>query len=133
MRALANYPTHLQYTRDHEWAHVEGDLVRVGITLFAVEQLGDVTLVELPEPGTQVEASAHFGAIESVKAVSELFAPVSGEVVEVNAALAESPELVNDAPYGDGWMLVLRPSDPTEIEQLLSAEAYERFLGSLEH
>lgn len=130
---MANYPAHLKYTKEHEWAQVDGDLVRVGITLFAVEQLGDVTLVELPEPGTQVEAAAHFGEIESVKAVSELFAPVSGEVVEVNPALADSPELVNEAPYGDGWMLVIRASDPEELDDLLSAEAYEQFLGSLEH
>jgi len=128
---LSNYPTHLRYTKEHEWALVEDDLVRIGITLFAVEQLGDVTLVDLPEPGTQIEAGVHFGEIESVKAVSELYAPVSGEVVEVNAALADSPELVNDTPYGDGWMVLIRPSEPGELEQLLTADAYEQFLGSL--
>jgi glycine cleavage system H protein len=126
---LANYPANLKYTKEHEWARVEGDLVRIGITLFAVEQLGDVTLVDLPDPGTQVEASAHFGEIESVKAVSELFAPVSGEVVEVNTALADSPELVNESPYERGWMVVIRPSDPAELDELLGAGAYEQLLS----
>ena len=126
---MANYPADLKYTKEHEWARVEGDLVRIGITLFAVEQLGDVTLVDLPDPGTQVEGAAHFGEIESVKAVSELFAPVSGEVVEVNTALADSPELVNESPYERGWMVVIRPSDPAELEELLSPAAYEQLLS----
>jgi len=128
---MASYPTDLRYTKDHEWTRAEGDLIRVGITSFAVEQLGDVTLVDLPEVGRTLEAHAHFGDIESVKAVSELFAPVNGEVVEVNTALADQPESVNDAPYDAGWMLVIRPSDPKQLEDLMDAAAYEAFVGSL--
>jgi glycine cleavage system H protein len=128
---MANHPADLKYTKDHEWARVEGELVRIGITQYAVEQLGDVTLVDLPRPGTKFAAAGQFGAVESVKAVSELFAPLSGEVVEANDALAQKPELVNDAPYGDGWMLVVRPSSPAELEKLMDASAYESFLGSL--
>ena len=125
------YPTDLKYTKDHEWARLEAGLVRIGITEYAVEQLGDVTLVDLPKAGTRVQSAAHFGDIESVKAVSELFAPISGEVVEVNAALADRPELVNDAPYAGGWMLVIKPSNPAELEQLLDTAAYEKLLGTL--
>ena len=128
---MANYPTDLKYTKDHEWARSEGALVRIGITQYAVEQLGDVTLVDLPAVGTQLKAAAHFGDIESVKAVSELFAPISGEVVEVNSALGSAPERVNEAPYEAGWMLVIRPSDPAQLGQLLDVEAYERHVGSL--
>jgi len=129
---MPNYPANLRYTKEHEWAKQEGDLVRIGITEFAVEQLGDVTLVDLPEAGTQLHALAHFGDIESVKAVSELFAPLSGEVVEANGALLDSPELANDSPYHDGWMLLVRPSNPREFESLMSPQAYEQYVGSLE-
>jgi glycine cleavage system H protein len=128
---MANYPADLKYTKDHEWARVEGNLVRIGITTYAVEQLGDVTLVDLPKAGTPMKATKHFGDIESVKAVSELFAPISGEVVEVNSALSDNPELVNDAPYADGWMLLVKPADPKDLERLLDAAAYERHVGSL--
>lgn len=128
--SMANYPAELKYTKDHEWARVEGALVRIGITHFAVEQLGDVTLVDLPKAGSTTKATAHFGDIESVKAVSELFAPLSGEVVEVNTRLATNPELVNESPYGAGWMMVIRPSDPTEIERLLDAGAYEQHVDA---
>ena len=128
---MANNPAELKYTKDHEWARIEGDLVRVGITQHAVDQLGDVTLVDLPKVGASVKAGAHFGDIESVKAVSELFAPLAGEVVEVNPALADKPELVNEAPYGSGWMIVLRPSDRTQLSALLDAAGYEAFLGTL--
>ena len=124
-------PADLKYTKDHEWARTEGDLVRVGITSHAVEQLGDVTLVDLPAVGTRVTAGKHFGDIESVKAVSELFAPLDGEVVAVNDALKSKPELVNDAPYGDGWMIVLRPAASKEVAALMDAAAYEAFLGTL--
>ena len=129
---MAEYPAELKYTKDHEWAKVEGDVVRIGITEYAVEQLGDVTPVDLPEAGDAVESAGHFGDIESVKAVSELFAPLTGEVVEVNQALADQPELVNDAPYGDGWMVVLKPSDPAQLEGLMDAAAYQQFLGTLD-
>jgi len=128
---MANYPAELKYTKDHEWARVEGDVIRVGITEHAVDQLGDVTLVDLPKVGTQLRAAAHFGDIESVKAVSELFAPLSGEVVEVNATLANKPELVNESPYEQGWMIAIRPSVKSEIDALLDADAYKAFLGSL--
>jgi glycine cleavage system H protein len=128
---MANIPAGLKYTKDHEWARIEGDLIRVGITQHAVDQLGDVTLVDLPKVGAQVKSGAHFGDIESVKAVSELFAPLGGEVVEVNSALANKPELVNEAPYEGGWMIAIRPSDRSQLDALLDAAAYEAFLGSL--
>jgi len=128
---MANYPPELKYTKDHEWARVEGDLIRVGITQHAVDQLGDVTLVDLPKVGASVKVGAHFGDIESVKAVSELFAPLAGEIVEVNGKLTDKPELVNEAPYDSGWMIVLRPSDQSQLASLLDAAAYEAFVGSL--
>jgi glycine cleavage system H protein len=128
---MAQYPEHLRYTKQHEWAAIEGDLVRIGITLHAVEQLGDVTLVDLPEVGTQLEAEAHFGDIESVKAVSELFSPVTGEVVESNDQLTDRPELVNESPYGEGWMVVVRASELGELRELLDARAYEAYVNSL--
>jgi glycine cleavage system H protein len=128
---MSKYPATLKYTKDHEWARREGDLVRIGITEFAVEQLGEVTLVDLPSAGSKIESGAHFGDIESVKAVSELFAPVTGEVVEINSALASKPELVNDSPYEAGWMLVVRPASAADLDKLLDSAAYEAHLGSL--
>ena len=128
---MSKYPATLKYTKDHEWARREGDLVRIGITEFAVEQLGEVTLVDLPSAGSKIESGAHFGDIESVKAVSELFAPVTGEVVEVNTALASKPELVNDAPYDAGWMLLVRPASAADLDALLDTAAYEAHLGTL--
>jgi glycine cleavage system H protein len=130
---MANYPADLKYTKDHEWARREGDLVRVGITEFAVEQLGDVTLVDLPKAGDKLTTAGHFGDIESVKAVSELFAPVSGDVVQVNAALENKPELVNESPYDKGWMLLLKLSQPSDLDKLMDAAAYTAFLGTLDH
>ena len=130
---MAQYPTELKYTKEHEWARVEeGGLVRVGVTAHAVEQLGDVTLVDLPKAGSELSANERFGEIESVKTVSELFAPISGEVVEINEELESQPELVNDAPYGDGWMVVIRPSAGGEVNGLMDAAAYETYLGSLD-
>lgn len=129
---MAQYPNDLRYTKDHEWARQEGDLVRVGVTAYAVEQLGDVTLVDLPPVGTDIQAQEHFGEIESVKTMSELFAPVSGEVAEVNEELEASPELVNEGPYEQGWMVAIRVSDPSEFERLMDAPAYEDFLGKIE-
>ena len=127
-------PTDLKYTREHEWARLEDNgLVRVGITAYAAEQLGDVTLVDLPEVGSDVQAEERFGEIESVQAVSELFAPVSGEVVARNERLEESPELVNESPYDEGWLILVKPSDPKELDRLMDAAAYEAYLGSLEH
>jgi glycine cleavage system H protein len=130
---MANIPADLKYTKEHEWAKMEGDLVRVGITAFAQEQLGDVVFVELPKVGAKVAGMKAFGVVESVKAVSDLFAPMSGEVVEVNAALAKTPEAVNQDPYGGGFMLVIRPSKPDEWKELLSAAQYEQFLAEGGH
>ncbi len=126
---MAQYPTDYRYTKEHEWASRDGDLVRVGVTSYAVEQLGDVTLVDLPEVGTDVQAHERFGDIESVKTVSELFAPVSGEIVEVNGELDESPELVNEGPYDKGWMVVIRMSEPSEFDVLMNAARYEDFVS----
>ena len=125
---MANVPKDLKYTREHEWAKQEGGRVRVGITAYAQDQLGDVVFVELPKVGAKVTASKAFGVVESVKAVSDLFAPVSGEVVEVNAELGQKPETVNADPYGKGWMILIKPSNKAEWDQLLTAQQYEAFL-----
>jgi len=130
---MANVPKDLKYTREHEWAKQEGDSVRVGITAYAQEQLGDVVFVELPKVGAKVTATKNFGVVESVKAVSDLFAPISGEVVELNAELPNAPEIVNQDPYGRGWMILIAPSNPGEWEQLLTAQQYEQFLAEGGH
>jgi glycine cleavage system H protein len=122
------YPNDLQYTSEHEWVRQEGGLLTVGITGYATEQLGDVVFVELPEVGRKVEAMKPFGVVEAVKTVSDLFAPVGGEVVEVNISLGDNPALVNQAPYGDGWMIRLKPTNPDEMKALMSSDDYERFL-----
>ncbi|HEV8643838.1 MAG TPA: glycine cleavage system protein GcvH [Methylomirabilota bacterium] len=126
---MANVPADLRYTKDHEWAKPEDKRYRVGITAFAQEQLGDVVFVELPKVGAKVTAKLSFGVVESVKAVSDLFAPLSGEIVEVNAALPNEPQVVNQDPYGKGWMIVIAPSKPDEWNALLSAAQYEQFLS----
>jgi glycine cleavage system H protein len=118
-------PSDLRYTKEHEWVRVAGDEATIGITQHAADQLGDIVFVELPEPGRRLEQFATFGVVESVKAVSDLFAPVAGEVIEGNAGLAATPEVVNTDPYGAGWMLRVRLSDPAQLEQLLDAAAYE--------
>jgi glycine cleavage system H protein len=130
---MSNVPADLRYTREHEWAKQEGGRIRVGITAYAQEQLGDVVFVELPKVGAKVTAHQAFGVVESVKAVSDLFAPISGEVVEANAELAQKPETVNADPYGKGWMLVVAPADAAQWEQLLTAAQYEAFLGEGGH
>jgi len=130
---MANVPQELRYTREHEWARQEGGRVRVGITAYAQEQLGDVVFVELPKVGARVTQNKGFGVVESVKAVSDLFAPLSGEVVEVNAALPKSPELVNQDPYGKGWMIVVAPSDEKEWDALLTAEQYATLVAESAH
>ncbi len=122
-------PENLQYTRSHEWVRVEDDMATIGITDHAQDELGDVVFVELPEAGATFEAGDSFGAVESVKAVSDLYAPVSGEVVEVNSALEDAPEKINDDPYGEGWILKLRASD---TGGLLSASDYEKVLEAEE-
>jgi glycine cleavage system H protein len=119
-------PKDLRYTREDEWVRIEGERVVVGVTDYAQQQLGDVVFVELPAASGSVERGEPFGVIESVKAVADLFGPISGRVAEVNALLADQPELVNADCYGDGWMLVLEPDDPSELEQLLDAAAYQQ-------
>ena len=121
-------PPELKYTKEHEWVRVEGDIGTIGITDYAQDQLGDIVFVELPAVGATISAAQKLGEIESVKAVSELFAPVSGEVTEANDGLADSPEAVNDDPYGDGWMVKMRLSDAAELDGLLSADEYEAFI-----
>ena len=119
-----NFPDNLKYTNDHEWLRDASGVCAVGITQFAVDQLGDITLVDLPKVGDLVTKGQRFGTIESVKSVSDLYAPVSGKIVKVNAALADTPELVNSEPYAGGWMVEIEPSDRTDLDDLLSAEAY---------
>lgn len=121
-------PEDLRYTEQHEWARSEGDLVRVGITDYAQEQLGDVVYVDLPATGARVEKMQPFGEVESTKSVSDLYAPVSGEIVERNEELEDRPELVNDDPYGDGWMVLLRP-DEASLEELLTAQQYRQHVA----
>jgi glycine cleavage system H protein len=122
------YPADLRYTKEHEWARLEGGRARIGITQFAQEQLGDVVFVELPKVGAQVRQMQTFGVVESVKAVSDLYAPLSGEVAEVNTALPQHPDQVNRDPYGAGWMIVVALADPREYDALLTAAQYEEFL-----
>ncbi len=120
-------PPELKYTEDHEWVRVVDDVGTVGITEYAQDQLGDIVFVELPAPGAQLAQLEKFGEIESVKAVSELFSAVSGEVVEANAALTDKPELVNESPYDEGWMIRLRLSNPGELDSLMTAEQYDEY------
>jgi glycine cleavage system H protein len=123
-------PTDLRYTRDHEWVRVDGDEATVGITQYAADQLGDIVFVELPEMGRDLDEAKPFGVVESVKAVSDLFAPVSGEVTAINDALAADPELVNSDPYGAGWMLKLKISDAGQLDDLLDGEAYDELVAA---
>ena len=123
-------PTDLRYTRDHEWVRVDGEEATIGITEYAADQLGDIVFVELPDPGRSIDQFAAFGVVESVKAVSDLFAPVGGEVVEGNPALSANPELVNAAPYGEGWMLRLRIADATQLDDLLEPDAYDALIAA---
>lgn len=122
-------PSDLRYTSDHEWVRDDGELLVIGITSFAQEQLGDVVYVDLPSAGAEVEQGQAFGEVESTKSVSDLFAPVSGTVVERNEDLDDRPELVNADPYGDGWMVTIRPSDRSQLEQLMEAAAYQATLS----
>src|SRR4051794_2313525 len=123
-------PLDSKYAKSHEYVHFDEKegVGTIGITDYAQKELGDVVFVELPQAGTQLDAADELGSIESVKAVSELFAPVSGEVVEINEALTDKPELVNTDPYGDGWMIRMRLSDPTEMDSLMTAEEYEEYI-----
>ena len=119
-----NFPEDLRYSNDHEWARPEGDLYVVGINDYAQDQLGDIVFVELPEKGSTLDQGQEFGTVESVKAVSELYMPVGGEVVEINGALEDSPELVNNTPYTDGWMIKVKPSKSEDFGKLMDREAY---------
>jgi glycine cleavage system H protein len=119
-----NIPDDLRYSKDHEWARLEGENVRIGITDYAQDALGDVVYIDLPEPGTAVGADETFSEVESTKSVSDVFAPVAGTVVEVNAELADAPERLNEDPYGDGWICVIEPTDPAAFETLMVADAY---------
>jgi glycine cleavage system H protein len=125
-----SFPTDLKYTNDHEWLRAQGTGWRVGITQFAVDQLGDITLVDLPKEGDQVTKGQKFGVIESVKSVSDLYAPVSGQVVGINAALKDSPEDVNSDPYGKGWMIDIEPNDKSEIDELMDVSAYQTHVSA---
>ncbi|MED4124675.1 glycine cleavage system protein GcvH [Halalkalibacterium halodurans] len=126
---VSNLPNELKYSEEHEWVKVEGDKVRIGITDFAQSELGDIVFVELPEVGDEVEADEPFGSVESVKTVSELYAPVSGKVVEVNEELDDNPEYVNESPYEKAWMIVVEPSDASQVEKLMSADEYKEMIS----
>jgi len=123
------YPSDYRYTKDHEWIKLDGPVGTIGITDYAQAELGDVVFVELPKAGTQVKAGKSFGTVESVKAVSEIFSPVSGEVVETNAALADSPEKINQDPHGAAWLVKVRLADPKEISGLMDAAAYQAYIA----
>jgi glycine cleavage system H protein len=122
-------PSELRYTEQHEWVRDDGDVVTVGITHFAQDQLGDVVYVDLPAAGAPVEREQPFGEVESTKSVSDLYAPVTGEIVDRNGALDERPELVNSDPYGEGWLVTIRPSERDQLTGLLDAAAYESFVS----
>ena len=123
------FPEELKYTEEHEWVMVEGDLAMIGITDFAQDALGDVVFVELPAVGTEVTTGKAFGVVESVKAVSDVYAPVSGTVEEINEELPDAPEIINTSPYGDGWMIKIRMSNPGELDGLMDAAAYQAHLA----
>ncbi|MFC4323549.1 glycine cleavage system protein GcvH [Litchfieldia salsa] len=124
-----NTPKELRYSEEHEWVKVEGNKVRIGITDFAQSELGDIVFVELPEVGDEIKADEPFGSVESVKTVSELYAPISGKIVEINENLDDSPEFVNESPYEKAWMVVIEPSDESQIEKLMTAEQYEEMIN----
>ncbi len=125
-----NFPENLKYTKDHEWILVEGNTATVGITDFAQGELGDIVFIDITTEGETLDAHAMFGSVEAVKTVSELFMPVSGEILELNAGLENSPEAVNSDPYGDGWMVKINLSNPSEIDGLMSADEYKALIGA---
>jgi glycine cleavage system H protein len=129
MAAAESYPDDLKYHREHDWARVEGDEAVLGITWFAQDALGELVHFEAPEPGSAVATETSYGEVESVKAVSDVVAPLSGEVLEVNGAVVDAPETVNEDPYGNGWLIRIRLSDPSEVESLLDAGAYKQLLA----
>ena len=127
---MSTFPSDLRYTNDHEWLRAEGANWRVGITQFAVDALGDITLVDLPKEGDQITKGQRFGTVESVKSVSDLYAPVSGRVIAVNTALRDAPEDVNAEPYGKGWMIEVEPNDKAELDELMNADAYAKHVAA---
>ena len=126
---MSTYPETYYYTKEHEWVSVSGDTGSIGITDHAQSELGDIVYVDLPKVGDQIEIGKTFGSVESVKAVSDIYAPVSGEVVAINEALAATPELLNNDPHGEGWLVKVKLSSPDEIKQLLSAADYQSYIG----
>lgn len=126
------FPEDLKYSREHEWALVEGKVATVGITDFAQDKLGDIVFVELPAVGDKVTKDEAMGVVESVKAVSDVYSPVSGTVIEINDDLPDSPDMINEDPYGDGWIVKIQMSDPTDLEDLMESEAYEAFVAEQE-
>lgn len=124
------YPENFRYTKEHEWVRVDGDIGTVGITDHAQSELGDIVYVDLPRPGTRVEQGKSLGSVESVKAVSDIYSPVSGEVIEINQALAEAPEKLNDDPHGQAWLVKIRLAAPDEVTTLLSAADYQSYIGA---
>lgn len=130
---MANVPPSLKYTKDHEWAKLEGTIVTMGITAFAAEQLGDIVFVDMPKKGDKVKAGGTCGAVESTKAVSDVFSPVSGTVVEVNASLSDSPETINQDPYEKGWLVKIEAADAKELSGLMDAAQYEEHVKSAAH
>ena len=128
-----DYPNDLRYTKDHEWARISGNQVTVGITRFAVEQLGDITQIELPREGESVTKGAPFGSVESVKAVSDLFSPVNGRVVKVNDPLKDAPETLNEDAYDEGWMVVIEASNVADLDELMNVDQYTQYLKDEDH
>ena len=122
------FPEDVRYTREHEWARIDAGVLTVGITSYATDQLGDIVFVELPEVGKKLEAGATFGVVEAVKTVSDLYAPLAGEVIEINGALADNPALVNQEPFGEGWMIRLRPARPEDVQGLLDHRQYGQLI-----
>lgn len=125
-----NYPESYRYTKEHEWVSLEGDTATVGITFHAQKELGDIVYVDLPKPGTKLEKGNSFGSVESVKAVSDIYAPVSGEVVEINQALSDAPEKLNEDPHGDAWLIKLKVDGPADFNNLLSVSDYQKYVGA---
>jgi glycine cleavage system H protein len=128
---MTKIPAELLFTKEHEWIRQEDGVVRIGITDYAQEELHEIVMVELPSVGTAVKAGEVFGTVDSVKATSEIFSPIAGEVTEINEKLEEAPELVNNDPYGEGWMVAIKVSDPNELTSLLSADGYKKFIEEL--
>ena len=124
-----SYPSNLKYTKEHEWIKVEGDTALVGVTFYAQKELGDIVFVEIETEGETIEKDEPFGTIEAVKTVSDLFMPVTGEIIEVNGLINDQPELVNKDPYGDGWMIKIKISNPSELDELLDSAAYQVLIG----